>query len=69
MYFSLLFKKGDPENLENWRPISLLNTDYKILAKALALRLQIVLPNIISLTSMNLSKTGLLVAIFDKYKI
>jgi len=34
--------------LKNWRPISLLNTDYKLLAKTLALRLQNVLPNIIN---------------------
>jgi len=47
--FSLLYKKGDPENMENWRPISLLNIDYKILARVLALRLQKVLPKIISL--------------------
>ena len=46
--FSLLFKKGDPENLENWRPISLLNIDYKIIAKILARRLQTILPFIIS---------------------
>ena len=45
---SLLFKKGDPENLENWRPISLLNTDYKILTRVLAQRLQKVLPKIIN---------------------
>ena len=35
--------------MENWRPISLLNIDYKILARVLALRLQKVLPKIISL--------------------
>ena len=35
-------------SLKNWRPISLLNTDYKILAHVLAQRLQKVLPTIIS---------------------
>ena len=45
---SLLYKKSDPENLDNWRPISLLNIDYKILAHVLAKRLQVILPIIIS---------------------
>ncbi len=43
----LLFKKGDREDLRNWRPISLLNTDTKILSKVLAERLKKVLPQII----------------------
>ena len=34
--------------MKNWRPISLLNNDYKIAAKALAVRLEKVLPTIIS---------------------
>ena len=35
------------EMLGNWRPISLTNTDYKILAKTLALRLQKVIPDLV----------------------
>ena len=34
--------------LRNWRPISILNTDYKILAKVLASRLQQVLPVLVN---------------------
>jgi hypothetical protein len=34
-----IFKKKDPTNISNYRPITLLNTDYKILTKVLALQL------------------------------
>ena len=44
---SLLYKKGPRENIRNWRPISLLNVDYKILSKVFAERLKKVLPYII----------------------
>ena len=40
-------KDKDPSNLKNWRPLSLLNVNYKIATKALALRLKKVLPQII----------------------
>ena len=45
---TLIFKKGDRTKLQNWRPITLLTTDYKILPKALATRLTNVLPTIIN---------------------
>ena len=44
---SLLFKKGDRTKLQNWRPITLLNTHYKILTRALANRLKHTLPLLI----------------------
>ena len=44
----LLYKKDDPLLLKNWRPISLLNTDYKICTKVLANRLKKVLSVILS---------------------
>ena len=44
---TLLPKKGDLQELRNWRPVSLLCTDYKILSKALALRLREVMASII----------------------
>uniref|UniRef100_A0A3Q3F5N5 Reverse transcriptase domain-containing protein n=2 Tax=Labrus bergylta TaxID=56723 RepID=A0A3Q3F5N5_9LABR len=44
---TLLPKKGDLQDLKNWRPVSLLCTDYKILSKVLASRLRQVMGSII----------------------
>ena len=41
-------KDADPCLVKNWRPITLLNTDYKIAAKAIANRLKIVIPKIVN---------------------
>ena len=40
-------KKGDTTKITNWRPVSLLNVDYKIMTRALADRISKVLPFII----------------------
>jgi len=46
---SLIPKTGNKEleYLKNWRPISLLNNDYKIATRAIAVRMESVLPKII----------------------
>lgn len=43
----VVFKKGDRKSLKNWRPISLLNVDYKICSKAISIRLSKVLEYIV----------------------
>ena len=45
-----LIPKKDAELyfIKNWRPITLLNTDYKIAAKSIANRIKLVLPNLIN---------------------
>ena len=45
---SLIFKKDDEESIANYRPISLTNVDYRILAFTLAQRMQRVMSDIIS---------------------
>ena len=48
---TLLPKKNKPANfLKNWRPITLLNCDYKIATKSIARRLRKVIPRIINQT-------------------
>ena len=46
----MLIPKGNKDKrlLKNWRPISLLNVDYKIMAKALATRIQKVISSVIN---------------------
>ena len=45
---ALLYKKKDPRDIRNYRPITLLNADYKIVAKVMGERLKQTLDSIIS---------------------
>ena len=44
---AMLFKKGDELELKNWRPITLLGVDYKLIARALAGRLRLAMPYLV----------------------
>lgn len=52
----LLPKYGDKALIKNWRPITLLDVSYKILAKILALRLVHILPKFVSATQTSFIK-------------
>ena len=45
---TLIYKKGDRNEIKNYRPINLTNIDYKILAFTLSHRIKKVIPSIIS---------------------
>ncbi|GAN01199.1 hypothetical protein MAM1_0005c00631 [Mucor ambiguus] len=45
---TLLYKKNDPNDMENYRPISLCNTDYKLMTRLLNHRLMEVAPQLIN---------------------
>ncbi|KAJ4919191.1 hypothetical protein JOQ06_000140 [Pogonophryne albipinna] len=47
---TLLQKKGDLQEIKNWRPVSLLCTDYKLLFRALSSRLRKVMDQVVDRT-------------------
>ena len=59
----LIFKKGDNRLLENYRPVSLTNADYKILVYILSQRLEDHLPFLISPQQTAYMKSHFIVAL------
>ncbi|KAL2644588.1 hypothetical protein R1flu_012175 [Riccia fluitans] len=43
----LIPKEGDRQRIKNWRPLTLLNTGYKLISKVMANRMKLVLPEIV----------------------
>ena len=63
---TLILKKNKPMNLiKNWRPITLLNCDYKIATKCIASRMKKVLPKLINNDQTGFMKNRLLVKTLD----
>jgi exonuclease III len=62
---SPIYKKKNPEIIANYRPITLLNTDYKILTKALSIRLAAVAHEVINTDQAGFVKGR---SIFDQVK-
>lgn len=54
----LLFKKKDRKKMENYRPLSLLCTDYKLLAKIITERMKLVLNMVIDVDQQGFVKEG-----------
>ena len=46
-YITLVHKKSDPTDISNYRPITLLNVDYKIVSKVITNRLTLLMPNLL----------------------
>ena len=55
------------QNLQNWRPASLLKNDYKIGTKAIALRMEKVLPKLLMKAKQIMSKVGTLEKVLERF--
>ena len=47
---TMIYKKGSRDRLQNYRPLSMLNSDYKVLARVLANRVKQVIGKVVGST-------------------